>query len=191
MKRDGYYFYKRRKRYSEESFHEIVHWGIGIFISIFFAFILVYFLGLNVNMDGNSMAPGLCDGQKVLVNRFVYKLSQPERGDVVMFVPNGNENTGYYIQRVVGVSGDRLQVLRGTLYVNDTPSPYVTSKITDPGILVNEITVGQGTYFVMSDDVMSPDDSRNPNIGPVESRYIIGKVWYAFSEGDSGRHLVK
>ena len=191
MKRDGYYFYKRRKRYSEESFHEIVHWGIGIFISIFFAFILVYFLGLNVNMDGNSMAPGLCDGQKVLVNRFVYKLSQPERGDVVMFVPNGNENTGYYIKRVVGVSGDRLQVLRGTLYVNDTPSPYVTSKITDPGILVNEITVGQGTYFVMSDDVMSPDDSRNPNIGPVESRYIIGKVWYAFSEGDSGRHLVK
>ncbi|MBP1584505.1 MAG: signal peptidase I [Lachnospiraceae bacterium] len=191
MKRDGYYFYKRRKRYSEESFHEIVHWGIGIFISIFFAFILVYFLGLNVNMDGNSMAPGLCDGQKVLVNRFVYKLSQPERGDVVMFVPNGNENTGYYIKRVVGVSGDRLQVISGTLYVNDTPSPYVTSKITDPGILVNEITVGQGTYFVMSDDVMSPDDSRNPNIGPVESRYIIGKVWYAFSEGDSGRHLVK
>ena len=191
MKRDGYYFYKRRKRYSEESFHEIVHWGIGIFISIFFAFILVYFLGLNVNMDGNSMAPGLCDGQKVLVNRFVYKLSQPERGDVVMFVPNGNENTGYYIKRVVGVSGDRLQVISGTLYVNDTPSPYMTSKITDPGILVNEITVGQGTYFVMSDDVMSPDDSRNPNIGPVESRYIIGKVWYAFSEGDSGRHLVK
>ena len=64
MKQDGYYFYKRRKRYSEESFHEIVHWGIGIFISILFAFILVYFLGMNVNVDGNSMAPGLIEGQR-------------------------------------------------------------------------------------------------------------------------------
>ena len=191
MKQDGYYFYKRRKRYSEESFHEIVHWGIGIFISILFAFILVYFFGMNVNVDGNSMAPGLNEGQKVLVNRFVYKLSQPKPGDVVLFVPNGNENTGFYIKRVIGVSGDRLQVIGGTLYVNDEPSAFVTSKVTDPGILANEITVGQGMYFVMSDDVMSPDDSRNPNIGPVESRYILGKVWYAFSEGDSGRHLVK
>ena len=191
MRQDGYYFYKRRKRYSEENFHEIVHWGIGIFISILFAFILVYFFGLNVQTDGNSMAPELCDGQKVLVNRFVYKLSQPKPGDVILFVPNGNENTGYYIKRVVGVSGDRLQVIGGILYVNDVPSEYVTGKIIDPGILSNELTVSQGTYFVMSDDVLSPDDSRNPNIGPVESRYILGKVWYAFAEGDSDKHLVK
>ena len=191
MRQDGYYFYKRRKRYSEENLHEIVHWSIGIFISIFFAFILVYFFGLNIQADGNSMAPGLVDGQKVLVNRFVYKLSQPKPGDIVLFVPNGNENTGYYIKRVIGVSGDRLQVIGGVLYVNDKPSEYVTGKIIDPGILSNEITVSQGMYFVMSDDALSLDDSRNPNIGPVESRYILGKVWYAFAEGDSDKHLVK
>lgn len=191
MKQDGYYFYKKRKRFSDETFHEIVHWCIGVLISIMFAFILTYFLGMNVRVSGDAMAPGLTDGQKVLVNRFIYKLSQPKRGDVVMFIPNGNENTGYYVRRVVGVPGDRLRVENGILYVNDLPSENVSGKIPDPGMLVNELTVEQGNYFVLSDDLLITDDSRNPNIGPVESKFIIGKVWYAFTEGDSERHLVK
>ena len=191
MKQDGYYFYKRRKRFSDDTFHEIIHWGIGVLISILFAFILVYFLGMNVKVAGDSMVPGLVEGQKVLVNRFVYKISQPKPGDVIMFVPNGNENTGYYVRRVVGVPGDRLYVENGILYINDNASEIVSGKIIDPGMLSNEMTIEQGTYFVLSDDVMINDDSRNPNIGPVESRYIQGKVWYAFSAEDSDAHLVK
>ncbi|MCR4792463.1 MAG: signal peptidase I [Lachnospiraceae bacterium] len=190
MTQDGYYFYKKRKRFSEETFHEILHWSIGVLISIMFAFILVYFLGMNMRVSGNSMAPELVDEQKVLVNRFVYKLSQPKPGDVVIFIPNGNENMGYYVKRVVGVPGDRLQVIEGILYVNDSPSEVVTDKVIDPGLLINEITVEQGTYFVMSDDVLSVDDSRNPNIGPVESSNILGKVWFAFAEGENERHVL-
>ena len=136
------------------------------------------------------MSPGLNDGQKVLVNSLVYKFSQPKPGDVIVFLPNGNTNLNYYVKRVVAVPGDRVYVADGNLYVNDVISDVVSGKIVDPGILSNEITIAQGTYFVMSDDVSDSDDSRNANIGPVENRYIEGKVWFAFAKDDSKMHLV-
>lgn len=136
------------------------------------------------------MSPGLVDGQKVLVNDLIYKFTQPKPGDVIVFLPNGNSNLNYYVKRVVAVPGDRIYVMDGNLYVNDVLSDVVTDKIIDPGLLFNEITVSQGTYFVMSDDVSDADDSRNANIGPVENRYIEGKVWFAFSKDDSKMHLV-
>ena len=147
-------------------------------------------MGVSFIVSGDSMAPGLADGQKVLVNGFIYKFTQPKPGDVIVFLPNGNTNLNYYVKRVVAVPGDRVYVVDGTLYVNDVISEVVTGKIVDPGILTNEITISQGTYFVMSDDVSDSDDSRNANIGPVENRYIEGKVWFAFSKDDSKMHLV-
>ncbi|MBP8968417.1 MAG: signal peptidase I [Lachnospiraceae bacterium] len=190
MRQDGYYFYKRRKRFSDDLVHEIFHWFLGIFISVILALVLVYFMGVSFIVSGESMSPGLVDGQKVLVNDLIYKFTQPKPGDVIVFLPNGNSNLNYYVKRVVAVPGDRIYVMDGNLYVNDVLSDVVTDKIIDPGLLSNEITVSQGTYFVMSDDVSDADDSRNANIGPVENRYIEGKVWFAFSKDDSKMHLV-
>ena len=190
MKQDGYYFYKKRKRFSDDLFHEVVHWILGVSISLILAIVLVYFMGVSFIVSGDSMAPVLADGQKVLVNGFIYKFTQPKPGDVIVFLPNGNTNLNYYVKRVVAVPGDRVYVADGNLYVNDVISEVVTGKIVDPGILTNEITISQGTYFVMSDDVSDSDDSRNANIGPVENRYIEGKVWFAFSKDDSKMHLV-
>lgn len=190
VRQDGYYFYKRRKRFSDDLVHEIFHWFLGIFISVILALVLVYFMGVSFIVSGESMSPGLVDGQKVLVNDLIYKFTQPKPGDVIVFLPNGNSNLNYYVKRVVAVPGDRIYVMDGNLYVNDVLSDVVTDKIIDPGLLSNEITVSQGTYFVMSDDVSDADDSRNANIGPVENRYIEGKVWFAFSKDDSKMHLV-
>ena len=141
-------------------------------------------------VSGDSMNPGLVNDQKILINRFVYKLSQPAKGDVIMFLPNGNTNTHYYVRRVVAVPGDKVYIEGGVLYVNGTPSDIVTGKIPDPGLASNELTLEQGMYFVLSDDLSDSDDSRSANIGPVESKYILGKVWLAFPEGDSKMHMV-
>ena len=136
------------------------------------------------------MSPGLVDGQKVLVNGLIYKFTQPKPGDIIVFLPNGNSNLNYYVKKIVAVPGDTIYVSDGALYVNGEVSNVVTGKIVDQGILSNEITITQGTYFVMSEDVSDADDSRNANIGPVENRYIEGKVWFAFSKDDSKMHLV-
>ena len=190
MRQDGYYFYKKRRRFSEDFLRDSVHLVIGILISLLFAFILVYFFGLNTTVSGDSMNPGLVNEQKVLVNRFVYKLSQPKKGDVIIFLPNGNPNTHYYIRRVVGVPGDKVLIEEGVLYVNGVPSDIVTSKVGEAGLASNELTLEQGMYFVLSDDLSDSDDSRSANIGPVESKYILGKVWLAFPAEDSEMHLV-
>lgn len=190
MRQDGYYFYKRRKRFSDDFVHELFHWFIGIFISVILALVMVYFLGVSFVVSGDSMSPGLVDGQKVLVNGLIYKFTQPKPGDIIVFLPNGNSNLNYYVKKVVAVPGDTIYVSDGTLYVNGEVSNVVTGKIVDQGILSNEITITQGTYFVMSEDVSDADDSRNANIGPVENRYIEGKVWFAFSKDDSKMHLV-
>ena len=190
MRQDGYYFYKKRRRFSEDFLRDTVHLIVGILISLLFAFILVYFLGMSTTVSGDSMNPGLVNDQKILINRFVYKLSQPAKGDVIMFLPNGNTNTHYYVRRVVAVPGDKVYIEGGVLYVNGTPSDIVTGKIPDPGLATNELTLEQGMYFVLSDDLSDSDDSRSANIGPVESKYILGKVWLAFPEGDSKMHMV-
>ncbi len=190
VRQDGYYFYKKRRRFSEEFLRDTVHLVIGILISLLFAFILVYFFGMSTTVSGDSMKPALVNDQKVLVNRFIYKLSQPKTGDVVIFLPNGNANTNFYMRRVVAVPGDKVYIEGGVLYVNGTPSDVVKGKIGDPGLASNEITLEQGNYFVLCDDAGDVDDSRSANIGPVESRYILGKVWLAFPEGDSKMHVV-
>lgn len=190
MRQDGYYFYKKRRRFSEDFLRDTVHLIIGILISLLFAFILVYFFGMSTTVSGDSMKPALISDQKVLVNRFIYKLSQPKPGDVVIFLPNGNENTHYYMRRVVAVPGDKVLIQDGVLYVNGSPSDIVSGRVTEAGLASNELTLEQGNYFVLSDDLNDSDDSRSANIGPVESRYIIGKVWLAFPQGDSGMHMV-
>ena len=136
------------------------------------------------------MSPDLVDGQKVLVNGLIYKFTQPKPGDVIVFLPNGNSNLNYYVKRVVAVPGDKVLIEGGVLYVNGSPSDVVTAKIGDAGLASNELTLEQGTYFVLSDDLTDSDDSRSANIGPVESKYILGKVWLAFPEDDSKMHMV-
>ncbi len=191
MNQDGYYFFKKRKRFSEEFGREVFRWILGISISIFLAFIWVFFYGVSVQASGDSMSPGIVDSQRVLINRIVYKFVLPKPGDVVIFLPNGNENVEYHIKRVVARPGDRVRIEDGILYVNDMVSEYVTSKLTDPGIASEEITIEQGTYFVLSDDPLYVNDSRNANIGPVQSKDIVGRVWFAFSCGDNKMHRVK
>ena len=190
MRQDGYYFYKKRRRVNEDFVKDIVHLSIGIVISLLFAFILVYFFGMSTTVTGDSMNPDLVNEQKILVDRFVYKLAQPKKGDVVLFLPNGNTNTHYYVRRIAAVPGDKVLIEGGVLYVNGIPSDIVMSRIPDAGIASNEITLESGNYFVLCDDVTDWDDSRSANIGPVESKYIVGKVWFACSQNDSGMHMV-
>ena len=74
-------------------------------VAMFAAGVAAYFLGMTTKVVGVSMEKELYNGQKVLLNRFVYLLSAPKRGDVIAFLPNGNENSHYYINKQ-GISSD-------------------------------------------------------------------------------------
>lgn len=187
----GLSFYKRRKKISSAMIREVFSWIFGILAAIFVAAVLDFFFGMTTNVVGVSMEPTLYNGQQIFIDRFFYVLSSPKRGDVVVFLPNGNENSHYYVKRVVAVPGDRLVIQDGTLFVNGIESEWVSAYISDPGIAGNEFILENGEYFCVGDNPGNSEDSRSANIGPVEDTDIIGKAWFRTGCEEQGMGFVK
>lgn len=184
-------FYRKKKKISSAAVREVFTWIFGILVAVFLAGVLVYFLGMTTNVVGVSMEPALYNEQQVFINRFIYVVSSPHRGDVIVFLPNGNENAHYYVKRVVAVPGDKIVISNGVFYVNGIESPWVTERIFDPGIAENELILGIGEYFCIGDDPGNSEDSRSANIGPVQESDIIGKVWFRAACDEAGMGFVK
>ena len=187
----GLSFYRRKKKISSTVIKEIFSWIFGIAASIFLAMVLVYFLGMSTNVVGVSMEPTLYNSQQIFINRFTYVLSSPKRGDVVVFLPNGNENAHYYVKRVVAVPGDKVLIQNGVLYVNGLESEWSTDKILEAGIAENEFTLESDEYFCLGDNINNSEDSRSANIGPVSESDMLGKVWFHLGSGDEGIGFVE
>ncbi len=184
-------FNQKKKVITPRVIREIFSWIFITFIAIFAALLFVGILGYRVSNIGDSMSPTLSNGQTVLVNRLVYKILRPGEGDIIVFLPNGNTNSHFYVKRVVACPGDKVQIIDGSLYVNgeiqdDEDDLY--DKMEDAGIAANEVKLQSGEYFVLGDNRNSSEDSRSANIGVVTTKMIIGKVWFklANEESDGG-----
>ena len=184
-RRYGLNFNRKRRNISGQVVREIASWIMHVVVAVAAASWLVYFVGMRTSVIGVSMENTLYSGQQILVNRISYLFFSPAPGDVVVFQPNGNRNSHYYVKRVVAGPGDRVQIKDGKLYVNDTITDYGYDKIMDPGIVENELLLEADEYFVMGDNCNSSEDSRSGNIGPVRRDAIEGKVWFHFSSPNS------
>lgn len=188
---NGLSFYKKRKKINIAIVKEVLSWIFGIIMSIFIAAVIAYFFGMTTNVVGVSMEPALYNGEKIFIDRFVYVISNPRSGDVVIFLPNGNENSHYHTKRILAVPGDKVQVTEGILYVNGQESKWITEKIMDAGIANEEFTLQSEEYFCMGDNPNNSEDSRSANIGPVKKDNIIGKVWFHLGGESNGIGFVK
>ncbi len=179
-RRKGLNFRKKKRELNIPLLREIATWIIEIAIAVALAGVFVYFAGVRTTIIGQSMGEQLQDGDQVLINRFIYKVSKPKVGDVIVFLPNGNEKSHYYVKRVIAAGGDTVQIIDGVIYVNDEPAEKVhfTGTISDPGVAAEKITLEPDECFVMGDNPSGSEDSRFANIGNVKSEYIIGKAWY-------------
>lgn len=190
-KNKGLIFYKRKKKISSALLREIFSWVFGIFTAVFIAVVMNLFLGMSTRVVGAAMEPALYNGQVVFINRFLYLMTTPKRGDVVVFLPNGNENAHYYVKRVAAVPGDNVEIRDGVLYVNDEESEWVQERIADAGIAASRFILGKGEYFCIGDNPNNSEDSRSANIGPVNETDIIGKVWFRAPCAEQGMGFVR
>jgi signal peptidase I len=144
--------------------------GISIFI--------IVFLYQPVKVEGTSMMPGLADQERIFINKYAYRLGAIERGDVVVFRYPGDPSKNY-IKRIVGVPGDRIEVVRGAVLVNGSrlDEPYVPKAFRDDRSM-SEVTVPAGSYFVLGDHRNLSSDSRD--FGTVEREAIFGKAVFAY-----------
>ena len=175
-------FHQKKKIITPRLIREILSWVIVTVIAVVTAGFLMFAFGMKVSVIGESMEEQLFNGDSVLVDRILSKIFSPVRGDIIVFLPNGNVNSHYYVKRIVAQSGDTVQIVDGTLYINDVPeeSRVDFDKIEDAGIASNKIRLGSGEYFVLGDNRNSSEDSRSANTGVVGSNMIIGRAWFVF-----------
>lgn len=176
----GLNFNRRRRKFNVKLFKEVSLWVCEIAIVIAVAFVTVSYFGSRTSVVGPAMEETLNSGDQVLVNRFKYMLSHPKAGDVVVFLPNGNEKSHYYIRRVVATPGDKVIIKDGALYVNGElyEEKSGVAAMEEAGIAEEEITLGDDEYFVLGDNRNNSEDSRYANIGNIKEEYIQGKAWY-------------
>lgn len=190
-RKKGLTFYEREKKINKSTIHEILSTLFYCGVAVFLAFVLVFSVGMKISMVGVSMEPALYNGQEVLVNRFIYKITSPKRGDVIAFLPNGNQNSHYYLKRIVGLPGESVQIIDGYVYINGERLPEDEyDKMADYGIAENEIQLGSDEYFVLGDNRNMSEDSRSGNIGAVKKDTIAGKAWFHLSCDEEGTGFV-
>ncbi len=178
-RKKGLHFYQKKKKINKNVLREAGAVLFCIAVAVFLAFAAVYSVGIKTSVIGDSMSPALTNGQEILINKIVYLVSSPRRGDVIVFLPNGNQNAHYYVKRVVALPGETIQIRNGQIYI-DGKLYGVTQydKISDAGIAEYPITLGKDEYFVLGDNVNSSEDSRSANIGAVHMDDVIGKAWF-------------
>ena len=187
-------FREKKKTVTPELLKEIASWVFYTVIAVFVAFVLVISFGKRVRVIGDSMENSLFNGQSVLVNRIIYKIASPKRDDVIVFLPNGNEKSHYYVKRVVAVPGETVKIVDGNLVING--ETVVTEddeydKMEEAGIAENEIKLGNGEFFVLGDNRNSSEDSRSANIGVVKIATIAGKAWFSYGAKEGNNGLIK
>ncbi len=190
-RRSGLQFYKRRKKINSNLINEIGVWIIGIAMSVFLACFLTYAIGRRTNIIGNSMEPLLLSGQTIFVNQIQYNITKPHRGDVIVFLPNGNQNSHYYVKRVVGLPGETIRITNGKVFIDGVVIEESYDLISDAGIAENAIEIPSGEYFVLGDNRNSSEDSRSSNIGTIKANTILGKAWLRMPYKESIIGLVK
>lgn len=192
-KRKALTFYQKKKRLDSRIIKDIFEIVAGGIVAVFLAFVIVYSIGMRTSVIGDSMETTLYNGQEILVNRVLYRLSTPKRGDVIVFLPNGNQNSHFYVKRVVGLPGETVQIKDGSVYIDGVflEESEEFDRMIDAGIAENELTLAIDEFFVLGDNRNSSEDSRSGNIGGVKKDNIIGKAWFHMRAGEEGMGLIE
>ena len=145
---------------------------------------VVIFFGIkavvgNYVIDGPSMQPNFQHGQLIFVNKLVYKLHEPERGDVIVFHPFDDDMHDDFIKRIIGLPGETVGIEEGIIYIHKENGkvlplnePYIAEWA---GFSYEGNKIPANKYFVLGDNRNNSLDSRVGWLVP--RQFIVGKAW--------------
>ncbi len=170
----------------EKSGREAYEWVQALVCSVLAVVVLFTFVVRLIGVDGHSMVPTLQDGDRLLVTTSLLSGTY-HYGDIVI-IQKGNFADGEpIVKRVIATEGQTVDIdfANGIVYVDGEAldEPYINEPTyTDEGTQF-PLTVPEGSIFVMGDNRNRSDDSRNAELGTVDTRYVIGRAVFLLFPG--------
>ena len=152
--------------------HDLAYLIAGIVLVFLLCFRIVI-------VSGDSMYDTLVDGDYLLLLSNVF-YQEPQQGDIIVASKASYEDGTPIIKRVIATEGQTVDIdfRTGTVFVdgNALTEDYIYSPTTmDEGVTF-PLVVEDGCVFVLGDNRGRSKDSRNPQIGQIDTRQIVGKA---------------
>lgn len=165
---------EREKSPLQELLGMILYIGIVLVIT----FLIITFVGQRTHVSGDSMKNTLHHGDQLIVDKITYRFRDPVRFDIIVFPYQYEENT-FYIKRIIGLPGETVQIADGEIYINGEvlKESYGREVIQDPGTAAEPVQLGEDEYFVLGDNRNASSDSREPSVGLIHRKDIVGRAW--------------
>lgn len=158
---------------------EILNISIYLLLVFCAAYLIVTYVGQRTQVSGSSMETTLSNGDHLIVDKISYRFHDPERYDIIVF-PFQYDTDTYYIKRIIGMPGETVQIDdSGTIYIDGEvlEETYGREVIQNPGRASDPILLGDDEYFVMGDNRNNSSDSRDPSVGNIHRKDIIGRAF--------------
>lgn len=147
-----------------------------VLIALVLALVIRAFLVESFLVQGTSMQPNLHDGERLLVNKLVYRFKEPVIGDIIVFrYPRQPERD--FIKRVIARSGEAVEIRDGQVFVSDRPLPE-TYLIEQGHSYYPRTLVPEDSLFVLGDNRNNSEDSRFFGFVPEEN--VKGKAFLVY-----------
>lgn len=163
---------------------EIKEWILSLAIVLLVAFAIRYFVVSTLVVKGISMEPTFYHGNVIAVNKLIYKVSEPKRGDIIICTYSDVEDE-MLIKLVIALPGEtvdfmpndsgKYDVLINGDVINET---YTKEGTGFYGDMEYPYTVPEDCYFVMGDNRDNSTDSRWESIGAIDKDRIVGKKMF-------------
>ena len=181
---------KKLKKVSEEKYiaesRDLYEWIYCLLVALILCVLLFVFCVRTIDVSGTSMVPTLNNGDKMLVSGLFYK---PKQGDIVVFKKDQYDPNKALVKRVIATEGQviNMDFENGVVYVDGEPleEDYIADLTRTKLDFIGPQTVPEGCVFCMGDNRNMSTDSRKKEIGMIDSRLILGKVYMVIFPVDS------
>ena len=161
-----------------------LHDAVYLMTTVLVIFLLLFRI---IVVSGGSMKMTLLDGDYLLLlNNIFY--SEPKQGDVVVLSKQSYDNGAPIVKRVIATEGQTVDIdfQQGIVYVDGVAlqEDYISCPTTLEEGTHFPLTVTEGCIFVLGDNRGVSLDSRNPAIGLIDTREVLGKAIFLMLPGD-------
>lgn len=164
----------------EELKREVKEWASSILVALVLTLLIRTYIIQAFKIPSGSMRPTLLEGDKLFVNKYLYRFRKPERGDIIVFKYPVDPKKDF-IKRLVAFGGEEVEIRDGKIYVQGQPleDPRSFGRFYyynhDPyGGPADKILVPEDAYYTLGDNSANSTDSRF--WGFVPKKNVLGKA---------------